>query len=75
MTEALSSGDATQVRHILESNGLYEAGITFVSDLWNQAVATLQDLPEELVAKQNLQAISQLLREKLDELEQSRLTA
>lgn len=75
MTEALSSGNGAEVRRLLESHGIYDAGITFVSGLWNKAVATLEELPEDLAAKQNLVTISQLLREKLDELEQSRLTA
>ncbi|MDA9764298.1 polyprenyl synthetase family protein [bacterium] len=75
LSEALSTGNGTEVRRILESNGIYEAGINFVSDLWNKAVSTLDELPDTLSAKQNLTAISQLLREKLDELEQSHLPA
>ena len=75
MTDALSSANGAEVRRLLESHGIYDAGIDFVSNLWSKAVTTLEELPENLLAKQNLSAISQLLREKLDELERSRLTA
>ena len=75
MTEALSTANGAEVRRLLETHGIYDAGITFVSSLWNKAVATLDELPDDLPAKQNLTTISRLLREKLDELEQSRLTA
>ena len=75
MTEALSTANGAEVRRLLETHGIYDAGISFVSGLWNKAVATLDELPDDLPAKQNLTTISRLLREKLDELEQSRLTA
>jgi octaprenyl-diphosphate synthase len=75
MTEALSAGNGQKVRNLLETHGVYDAGIQFVSELWNKAVATLEELPDSLPARQNLATISQLLREKLNELEQSRISA
>ena len=75
MKEALESGDKRKVRCLLAEHGIFESGINFVSDLWNQAVTTLMALPDNLPAKQNLIAISQLLREKLNELERSRVSA
>jgi octaprenyl-diphosphate synthase len=75
MTQALSAGNGQKVRDLLETHGIYGAGIQFVSELWNKAVATLEELPDSSPAKHNLAAISQLLREKLNELEQSRISA
>lgn len=75
MTAALSQANEPEVRRLLEAHGIYDEGISFVSSLWNKAVCTLNELPDDLPAKENLASISQLLREKLDELEQSRLTA
>ncbi|MCB1121549.1 MAG: polyprenyl synthetase family protein [Verrucomicrobiae bacterium] len=68
MTEALKSGNRSNVRRILLDNGIYDAGINFVSSLWIEAVQTLALIPDELLAKRHLASISQLLREKLDEL-------
>jgi octaprenyl-diphosphate synthase len=75
MKEALESSDERKVRSLLTEHGIFESGIDFVSKLWNQAVNTLAELPDSLTAKQNLTAISQLLREKLNELERTRVSA
>ena len=75
MTEALESSDENKVRYLLETHGIFEMGINFVSGLWNDAVETLAELPDDLPAKSNLDTISHILRLKLDELERSRLTA
>lgn len=68
MTGALKSGNRTVVRQILLDNGIYDAGTNFVSRLWSRAVDTLSLLPDNLAAKNKLTGMSQLLREKLDEL-------
>lgn len=75
MSKALDSADEEKVKELLETYEIYSMGIHFVSKLWETAVNTLSELPDTLQAKQDLRAISQLLRMKLDDLESSRISA
>ncbi|MCZ6672701.1 MAG: polyprenyl synthetase family protein [Verrucomicrobia bacterium] len=75
MTEALETANEDKVRFLLETHGIFEVGLDFVAQLWNDAVETLSELPDTLTAKEELNTISQLLRMKLDELERSQLSA
>ena len=74
MNDALLSGDDLMVRSLLMENDIFETGIRFVSNLWHQAMTTLAELPDDLIAKHNLGKISQLLRTKLSELENGQLS-
>ena len=69
MTRALQNSDEAAVRDILEAHGVFDQGYSFVSNLLDKAVSILEELPQDLKARSNLHAISQLLREKLEELE------
>ena len=73
MIGALERSDLVNINELLESYSIYDRSISFVSSLWEQAVTTLEKLPSEKLAKENLNSISQLLRQKLNELELSRV--
>ena len=73
LIRALRNADEATVRTILESHGIYKQGISFVSDLLDEAVACLVDLPRNSKARGNLHDLSQFLRMKLEELDKSRM--
>jgi octaprenyl-diphosphate synthase len=73
MKEALEERSESKTAEVLEDYGIYDQGISFVSGLWEKSVITLTKLPDGFPAKENLNLISQLLRQKLDDLTSTRI--
>lgn len=74
MTEALEERNEQKTTEVLEDYGIYDLGISFVSGLWEKSVLTLSRLPEDFPARENLNTISLLLRQKLNDLASSRVS-